>query len=95
MIGKSYLLRNWDSGIQTQGSGDMVLITRAGTNASSDHDVSLSGIVRPGATVYAVQMVKKTLSATSVLDSDAAMPSDGDVLTLILVDPHDLQNHGD
>lgn len=96
-IGQAYLLRSADSGINTVAMGDKILITRKGTNdGGGDHDISLSGILRPGATVYTVQMHAKVLSASAVLDSDAAVPGvSADVMTLIIADPHDLQNYGD
>lgn len=94
-IPKAFILRDWNSGINTATPGDKVLIVREGTNASGDHDINLSGVLRPGATVHCVQLHAKTLSAAAVLDSDAAVPGDVDVMTLIIASPYDLQNYGD
>ena len=94
-IGKTFLLRSADSGINTPTTEDKYLITRIGTNASGANEIDFSKVLRKGAKVHFVQLKTGIIDSNGKLSSTAAIPGNDEVMTLIVADPHDMNNFGD
>ena len=83
-----FLLRRLDANLDSLAPNDKVILLIDGTNASGDYDCDVSGILRNGAVVARQQFEKATVTSGNV-DSDADVPGDVAVTTMIIASPGD------
>jgi len=86
---QAYLLRNLSTDLDSLAPRDKILLLIDGVNVDGDHDVDVSKIIRDGA-VVARQQFEYVVVASGVIDSDADVPGDVSVATMIICNGSDL-----